>query len=66
MKNGNHDLVHQLSEKLDSYWRYDEYKKNTDCSTCQALWDKLKDEDGKHIEGLRGEIILHAKEERFD
>lgn len=39
----DHDLVHQLSKKLDALWRYDQYIANADgCPNVQALWHDLK------------------------
>lgn len=68
LKNHNHDLVHSLSEKNDAVWRYEkEYLKNAEgCDFCQNLWQKLTEDDNKHIEMLREEIKRHIKEERFD
>ena len=67
MKNHNHDLVHHLSETIDSLWRYDEYIKNSgECEFCVALWNKLKKTDEGVEKALLDEIKRHMKERRFD
>jgi len=68
LKNHNHDLVHSLSEKCDAVWRYkNDYLKNSEkCSSCIKMWEKLMEDDEKHIEILKEEISRHIKENRFD
>lgn len=67
MNNWNHDLVHQLSEDLDSLWRYEDYLKNSQgCGHCSTMWRKLKELDEEKVEMLRQEIERHVNEKRFD
>mgnify|MGYP001583024800 FL=1 len=67
MKNWNHDLVHQLSEDLDSLWRYREYLKNSrGCGHCTSMWKKFEKMDQEKVKMLREEIGRHVKERRFD
>lgn len=67
MKNGNHDLIHQLSEDLDSLWRYETYLKNAaDCKHCLTMWREFKKIDEKKIERLKLEIERHVKEGKFN
>ena len=67
MKNWNHDLVQQLSEDLDSLWRYEEYLKNSQgCEHCTTMWKKFQAMDADKAEMLRKEIIRHVEEKRFD
>jgi len=67
MQNWNHDLVHQLSEDLDSLWRYEDYLKNSEgCDHCSGMWRKLKEMDEEKVEILRQEIERHVNEKRFD
>lgn len=67
MKDWNHDLVHQLSEDLDSFWRYEDYMKNAQgCEHCQQMWHRLQKLDEEKIKLLRDEITRHVKENRFD
>ncbi|MDO8574716.1 MAG: hypothetical protein Q7R61_00315 [bacterium] len=67
MKNHNHDLIHHLSETIDSIWRYDEYVKNSaGCDSCSAMWNKLKQTDTEVENMLKSEIQKHIDEKRFD
>lgn len=67
MKNHNHDLVHHLSETIDSIWRYGEYVKNAKgCNHCADLWKKLKKADMEAEAMIKEEIKRHIKDGRFD
>jgi len=67
MKNHNHDLVHQLSEVLDSIWRFDNYIRTAaGCQSCTTLWQKLKSDYQQFEKLLSSEIKKHLDEGRFD
>lgn len=68
MRNHNHDLIQVLSEKLDGVVRYQIYREDAEgeCEVCQRIWDDIKQDDMRHVEMLRDEIIRHAKEGTFD
>jgi hypothetical protein len=67
MKNNNHDLIHHLSEMLDSIWRFEEYKRNAKgCKNCQKLWEELKQEYQKWEKRLVGELEKHFKAGMFE
>lgn len=67
MHNFDHDLIHQLSEKLDSIWRYDTYLKNAKgCPRCENLWQTLKTKDLEMADMLREEIKQHIGEGKFE
>lgn len=67
MKNWNHDLVHQLSEDLDSLWRYKQYlKASRGCRHCTVMWKKFVKIDEEKVKMLRDEVARHVKEKRFD
>jgi hypothetical protein len=57
----DHDLVHELSKKLDALWRYDQYIANArDRPNAQTLWRDLKrqtQDDIKRLKQLIGEEI---------
>lgn len=67
-KDHNHDLVHAITKKNDAVWRYQKYylKTSQGCEHCTSLWNKLIEDDNKHIEMLKEEIERHVKEGRFD
>jgi hypothetical protein len=67
MKDWNHDLVHQLSEDLDSLWRYREYMKNSrGCRRCTAVWKQCQKLDQAKVKMLQEEIAQHVRGKRFD
>lgn len=50
----DHDLVHELSKKLDALWRYDQYIANAnDCPNMQALWRDFKSQCRADIQRLK-------------
>ena len=69
MKNCNHDLIHQLSECMDSLWRYDEYIKNAredSCGNCVELWEKMKELTKEQIKLLKKHLEDCIKEGKFE
>lgn len=63
MSNLHHNLVQELSELMDSAWRYEHfYKKDAEtCPRCQELWTKLEQRHNEDIEVLKEEIASHVK-----
>ena len=60
--NHHHNLIQQLSELMDSVWRYDTYSGDAaSCEECQALWGKLKERHNEDIAMLKKHIADHAK-----
>jgi hypothetical protein len=58
MENVNHDLVQVLSVKLDSASRYELYKHDARGNPeLQTLFDRLMQDDMRHIEMLRQAIV---------
>ncbi len=57
----DHDLVHELSRRLDAMWRYDQYIANAeDHMELQKLWREIKRQEEqtiKRIKQLVGEEI---------
>ncbi len=69
IKNCNHDLIHQLSESMDSLWRFDEYLKNAQengCGRCVELWKKMKELSQEQIKLLKQYLEDCIKEEKFE
>lgn len=63
MSDLHHNLIQQLSELMDSVWRYDKYYKEdaSACPDCQTLWEKLKKRHEEDIEMLKEELGKHVK-----
>lgn len=61
--NLHHNLVQQLSELVDSIWRYEHFYK-TDaegCEACKALWGKLHERHLQDVADLKAHIADHVK-----
>ncbi len=68
VSNVNHDLIQVMSEKLDGVWRYDKYIEDAErenCPQCADLFRRLKAEDQRHVEQIRGEIERHVRQGTF-
>ena len=50
----DHDLVQDLSKRLDGLWRYDQYVANAEGKPAiQALWNKLKKQDQENVQQIK-------------
>ena len=50
----DHDLVHELSKRLDALWRYDQYVANADGhAELQDFWRQVKKQETKDITKLK-------------
>jgi hypothetical protein len=59
----DHDLVHELSRRLDSLWRYDQRIANAaHHPSLQAFWRDLKHQDEENVKRLKE--LLHDEIEK--
>jgi hypothetical protein len=50
----DHDLVHELSRRLDSLWRYDQYIANADWRDgLKLFWQEMKEQERHDVERLK-------------
>ncbi|NIP29075.1 MAG: hypothetical protein GTO02_00735, partial [Candidatus Dadabacteria bacterium] len=50
----DHDMIHELSRRLDALWRYDQYISNaSDFENIKNFWQKMKDQEQKNIAELK-------------
>ena len=50
----DHDLVHELSRRLDGVWRYDQYIANADGrADLQKFWRTVKSQEQENIQQLK-------------
>jgi hypothetical protein len=66
IENHDHDLVHDLSHRLDCLWRYDQYIAN--CGgrpDLQEFWRGVKSQDQKNIDQLKKLIKQHVQSNCF-
>jgi hypothetical protein len=61
--NLHHNLVQQLSELMDSVWRYEHFYKNDaeDCDKCKKLWEELHQRHEEDIKMLKDHLADHVK-----
>ncbi|MGI9535104.1 MAG: hypothetical protein ACR2NW_09140 [Thermodesulfobacteriota bacterium] len=66
MQNHDHDMVHELSQRIDSLWRYDQYIANAEGNkSLENLWKKLKKQERSNITSLKRMISDHVKKKCF-
>ncbi len=50
----DHDLVHEMSRRLDAMWRYDQYIANADGhSELQDFWREVKSQETSNIQRIK-------------
>jgi len=50
----DHDLVHELSRRLDCLWRYDQYIANADWrSNLRHFWEDMKNQEEQNIHRMK-------------
>ncbi len=66
MADHDHDLVHDLSRRLDCLWRYDQYIANAaDHPELQAFWREGKAQEQVSIDQLKKLIRQHVQKNCF-
>ena len=62
----DHDMIHELSNRLDAVWRYDQYIVNAEGKPeLQKFWQTLKDQGQENIQRLKGIISEHCRKGCF-
>jgi hypothetical protein len=62
----DHDLIHDLSKRLDAIWRYDQYIANAEGNTeLQNFWRKVKKQDLENIKRIKEFIAQEIDKECF-
>ncbi|MDX1672670.1 MAG: hypothetical protein R3211_10040 [Balneolaceae bacterium] len=66
MEDHDHDMIHDLSRRLDMLWRYDQYIANANGNKkLQLFWKKLKTQEQQNIHELKALITEHVEEGCF-
>ena len=66
MADHDHDLVHELSKRLDSLWRYDQYIANAEGKEhIRNYWRGVKAQEQENIRRLRELIGEEVENECF-
>jgi hypothetical protein len=62
----DHDLIHDLSKRLDALWRYDQYVANADGKPqLQKLWRDLKRQEMNNIKRVKEIIAEEIRQNCF-
>jgi len=66
MEDHDHDLIHDLSRRLDCLWRFDQYIANAEnLPELQAFWRDVKLQEQKNIAQLKKLIRQHVQNNCF-
>lgn len=62
----DHDMIHELSKRLDAVWRFDQYIANaSEYEELKDFWSKLKEQEVENVEQLKQLIARHAANHCF-
>ena len=62
VKDRDHDMIQDLSRRLDALWRYDQYIANAEgYESVQAFWRKVKEQEKENIVQLKKLLSEHIR-----
>ncbi|PZD71135.1 hypothetical protein C1752_07863 [Acaryochloris thomasi RCC1774] len=62
VKDHDHDMIHDLSRRLDALWRYDQYIANAEgYGAVQSFWKKVKQQETANIVELKELLSEHIQ-----
>jgi protoheme ferro-lyase len=62
----DHDLVHELSKRLDALWRFDQYIANAEGKPhLQEFWRELKGQERRNVDTLKELIAREVADHCF-
>jgi hypothetical protein len=65
-ENHDHDMVHELSRRLDGVWRYDQYIANAaGHNDLQKFWETVKAQEQGNIQQLKQLLAKHIQNDCF-
>jgi hypothetical protein len=65
-ENHDHDMIHELSKRLDALWRYDQYIANSQNDTeLQGFWEELKEQEQDNVKRLKEFVKEHIERDCF-
>ena len=66
IRDHDHDMIHDLSNRLDAVWRYDQFIENAEkFPKLKQFWEESKELELKNIEKLKELIREHVKMDNF-
>jgi hypothetical protein len=65
-ENHDHDMIHELSKRLDALWRYDQYVANAGSDEeLQEFWRDLKEQEMENVKRLKEFVKTHIENDCF-
>ena len=65
-ENHDHDMIHELSKRLDAVWRYDQYIANAeDDEELKQFWQELKRQEQNNVRRLKEFVAKHCANDCF-
>lgn len=65
-ENHDHDMIDELSRRLDMIWRYDQYIANAEGhEELQDFWRKVKQQESENVDELKRLIGKHVEQGDF-
>jgi hypothetical protein len=62
----DHDMIHELSKRLDAVWRFDQYIANAEGHPeLQGFWRQLKAQEKQNVDRLKEMVAEHCREHCF-
>jgi len=62
----DHDLVHELSKRIDALWRYDQYIANAEWrDEIRGFWEDVKAQEQRNVERLKQLIAQEVNNHCF-
>jgi hypothetical protein len=64
--NHDHDMIHELSKRLDALWRYDQYIENaSDHPKLGKFFERVKEQEKANIDELKELLAEHIRKDCF-
>jgi hypothetical protein len=62
----DHDMIHELSKRLDAIWRVDQYIANAESDPkLQDFWRELKEQERQNVGRLKQLVAEHCAKHCF-
>jgi hypothetical protein len=62
----DHDMIHELSKRLDAVWRFDQYIANAEgYPELQNFWRQLKAQEKQNVDRLKEMVTEHCRQHCF-
>lgn len=66
IENHDHDMIHELSKRIDAVWRFDQYIANAEGDReLQDFWRDLKEQEQENVRRLKEFVAGHIEKDCF-